>query len=250
MFTETSLRKIKEFSANDPVVTLYLNTEPNRGNADTHRLRLRNMLKDIPLDKDVEAIEKFFNYTYDWSGRSVAVFSCAPADFFYSFPLAVPVKDFIQIGSKAAITPLEDLLEEYSNLGVVLVDKQGARLFHFHLGELMEQQGFLGDLVKQVKSGGSTSAHGLRRGSKDGSKGVNEIIDRNLREIAELATRFFESKKVRRIMIAGTDDNIAHFRSILPKSMQSLVVDTFAMSMTATHADVLQKVLQATQKEA
>lgn len=250
MFTETSLRKIKDFSANDPVVSLYLNTEPNRGNAETHRLRLRNMLKDIPLEKDSEAIEKFFNYSYDWSGRSVAVFSCAPANFFYSFPLAVPVRDFIQIGSRAAVTPLEDLLEEFSNLGVILVDKQGARLFHFHLGELMEQQGFLGDLVKQVKSGGSTSAHGLRGGSLDSSRGMNETIDRNLREIAETATRFFESKKVRRIMIGGTDENIARFRTHLPKSMQSLVVDIFAMSMTASHADVLQKVLHTTQKEA
>ena len=105
MFTETSLRKIKDFSANDPVVSLYINTEPSRGNAETHRLRLRNMLKDIPLKNDVEAIEKFFNYSYDWSGRSVAVFSCAPADFFHAFPLAVPVKDFIQVGSKAAIEP-------------------------------------------------------------------------------------------------------------------------------------------------
>lgn len=39
MFTETGLRKIKDFSASDPVVSLYLNTEPGRGNAETHRDR-------------------------------------------------------------------------------------------------------------------------------------------------------------------------------------------------------------------
>ena len=248
MFTETSLRKIKDFSANDPVVSLYINTEPSRGNAETHRLRLRNMLKDIPLKNDVEAIEKFFNYSYDWSGRSVAVFSCAPADFFHAFPLAVPVKDFIQVGTKAAIEPLEDMLEEFSNLGVVLVDKQGARLFHFHLGELMEQQGYLGDLVKQVKTGGSTSAHGLRGGSFDSARGVNETIDRNQREIAETAAKFFESKKIRRIMLGGSDDNVSRFRSFLPKSMQSIVVDTFPMSMTVSHAEVLHKVMHTVQR--
>lgn len=82
MFTETSLRKIKDFNADSPILTLYLNTEPSRGNAETHRLRLRNMLKDIPLKQDAEAIEKFLSLTYDWTGRSVAVFSCAPAGFF------------------------------------------------------------------------------------------------------------------------------------------------------------------------
>lgn len=247
MFTETNLRKIKDFSANDPVVSLYLNTEPNRGNAETHRLRLRNMIKDISLKQDADAIEKFFNYTYDWSGRSVAVFSCAPAGFFQTVPLAIPVKDFIQIGSKAAVDPLEDLLEDYSNLGVILVDKQGARLFHFHLGELIEQQGFLGDLVKQVKSGGASSAHGLRGGALDGSRSMREKIDRNQRDTAEAASKFFEAKHVRRIMLGGSDDNVAHFRNFLPKSMQSLIIGTFAMSMTASNGEVIQKVLQTFQ---
>jgi peptide chain release factor subunit 1 len=247
MFTESSLRKIKDFSTGDPIVTLYLNTEPSRGNAETHRLRLRNMIKDISLKQDADAVEKFFNYSYDWSGRSVAVFSCAPAGFFEVIPLAVPVKDFIQIGTKAAVDPLEDLLEEYSNMGVILVDKQGARLFHFHMGELVEQEGYLGDLVKQIKDGGASSAHGLRGGSLAGKRAVRETIDRNQREIAEAATKFLEQKRVRRVLIGGTDENVSHFRNFLPKSMQSLVVGTFAMAMTASTSDVLHRVLQTIQ---
>lgn len=247
MFTETSLRTIKDFSANDPVLSLYLNTEPSQGNADTHRLRLRSMLKDVPLKQDVEEIEKYFNYTYDWSGRGVAVFSCAPAGFFHAFPVAVPIKDFLQIGSRAMVEPLEELLDEYSNLGVVLVDKQGGRLFHFHLGELVEQEGLMGAVVKQVKNGGSTSSHGLRGGSLDGARSVRETIDRNLRDMADETARFFQNKKVRRILIGGTDENVSRFRNHLPKGLQSLVVGTFAMSMTVSHADVLQKVLQLVQ---
>ena len=245
MFTESSLRKIKDFTANDPVISLYLNTEPSRGNAETHRLRLRNMVKDISLKQDAEAIETFFNFSYDWSGRSVAVFSCAPAGFFHTIPLAVPVKDFIQIGSKSAIDPLVDLLEDFSNLGVILVDKQGARLFHFHLGELVEQQGFLGSLVKQVKTGAASV--GMRGGEGDGSRAVKETINRNIREIAETAAKFFESKRVRCVMVGGSDDNVSLLRNSLPKSMQSLVVGTFTLSMTASNAEVLQKVLQTIQ---
>ncbi len=248
MFTESSLQKIKDFSTGDPIISLYLNTEPSRGNAETHRLRLRNMIKDISLKQDADAIEKYFNYSYDWSGRSVAVFSCAPADFFHAIPLAVPVKDFIQIGSKAAVDQLEDLLQEFSNIGVIVVDKQGARLFHFHLGELVEQEGYLGDLVKHVKDGGASSAHGLRGGSLAGGRTVRETIDRNQREIAEAATKFLEKKRVRRILIGGTDENVSHFRNFMPKAMQSLVVGSFAMAMTATTSEVLHKVLQTLQE--
>lgn len=249
MFTETGLRKIKDFSTSDPVVSLYLNTEPGRGNAETHRLRLRNMLKDIYLEKDVEAIEKFFNYTYDWSGRSVAVFSCAPAGFFQAISLSVPIKDYIQIGSKAAVEPLEDLLEEFSNLGVILVDKEGARIFHFYMGEIVDHQEYLGDQVKHVKTGGASSTHGLRGGAMIGSQTVSETIDRNLREIAVKASKFFDAKRVRRIMIGGTDENVSRFRAFLPKQQQSLIVRTFALNRNVNQAEIRQKVMYSINTE-
>ncbi len=244
MFTETSLRKIREFSADYPIVSLYLNTEPSLGNAETHRLRLRNMLKDLPLEKDSEKIEAFFNHQYDWSGRAVAVFSCAQADFFEYIPLSISVRDFIKVATKAEIEPLEDLLQDVNHLGVILVDKQGARLFYYHMGDLLEQEGILGDEVKHVKSGSSTSSHGLRGGSMDGARNQEEKVDRNQRRIRDFAIQFFTNHHVKKIMIAGSDDNVALFRSSLPKPIQNLIVGTFTLSMSATHADVLHKVMQ------
>ncbi len=244
MLTETSLQKIRGFSADFPIVSLYLNTDPTLGNAETHRLRLRNLLKDLPLEKDVEKIEAFFNHQYDWSGRAVAVFSCAPTDFFEYTPLSVTVKDFIKMGSRPQIEPLEDMLQDVNHLGVVLVDKQGARLFYYHMGDLIEQEGVLGEAVKHVKSGGATSSHGLRGGSLDGSRNLQEKIERNVRSIRDFAIQFFKTHQVQKIMIAGSDDNVAQFRASLPKQLQNMIVGTFTMSMSATHADVLNKVLR------
>jgi len=244
MFTETSLRKIRDFSAVFPVVSLYLNTEPARGNAETHRLRLRNMLKELPLEKESQKIEEFFAHRYDWSGRAVAIFSCAPANFFEFISLSVPVRDFIKIASKPEIEPLEDLLQEVNHLGVALVDQQGARLFYYHMGELMEQEGVLGDEVKHVKSGSATSSHGLRGGSIDGSRNVQEKIGRNMRNNRDFAVRFFRSHNVKKIMIAGSEDNIALFKAVLPKEFQQKIVGTFTLSMSASHADVLEKIMQ------
>lgn len=244
MLTETSLRKIRGFSAEHPVVSLYLNTDPTLGNAETHRLRLRNLLKELPLEKETQKIEEFFAHRYDWSGRAVAVFSCEPANFFEYIPLAISVKDFIKIASKPELDPLEDLLQDVNDLGVALVDQQGARLFYFHMGELLEQEGVLGDEVKHVKSGSSTSSHGLRGGSIDGSRNVQEKIGRNMRHSRDFAVKFFRSHKVNKVMIAGSDDNVAKFRGELPKEFQQLIAGTFSMSMAASHAEVLNKVLQ------
>jgi len=126
---------------------------------------------------------------------------------------------------------------------VVLVDKQGARLFSFHLGELQEQEGYVGEVVKQVKRGGGATKPGMRGGVVTKAHAVQETIDRNMKEVIDFSVQFFNEHRVRRVLIGGTEDNISQFKGLLPNAWQSLVVGTFAMSMTASHTDVLAKTL-------
>lgn len=243
MFSETRLRKIQDYTASDPVVSLYLNTEPSNGNVETHRLRLRNMLKSLYLEQDVEKITRFFEQEYDWSGRSIAVFSCAPAGFFEYISLAIPIKDFIQVGSRPIIEPLFDQLEEFNNIGVALVDQQGARFLNFKLGELVDQEGLMGSQIKNIKSGTSSSAHGLRGGSLDGARRVKEKVDHNLRDSIEFGEKFFTRHKVNKIVIGGNEENAARFKAGLNKGMQGIVVGTFAINIAANHTEVWNRIL-------
>ena len=55
--------------------------------------------------------------------------------------------------------------------------------------------------------------------------------------------RFFEQSRVRRILIGGTDDNVARFRRALPKAWQSLVVGSFPVDMTARADEVLARAM-------
>jgi len=244
MFSDNDLRELLEFKSSEPVLSLYLNTDLTEENADAYRLRLRNMLKAINLPEDVSAVEQYVNHQFDWSGRALAAFSCASQGFFRAYPLAVPVQNTIRVSDRPSVKPLADLLDTYGGYGVALVDKQGARLFFFHLGELHEQEGVLGELVKHTKRGGASSFPGRQGGVAGRTNRMEEKIERNLKDAAEFATHFFEENHVRRVLIGGTDENVASFRSLLPKAWQSLVMGTFAMSMTASHADVLSKALQ------
>ncbi len=248
MFTESTLRKLLDFSANDPVVSLYLNTEPSLGNADAHRLRLRSLLKEVTLDRDMEAIETFFNHSYDWSGRGVAVFSCAPADFFQVFPLSVPVKDKMIISAKPNIKPLLSLMDNFGGYGAVLVDKQNARIFLFQQGELVEQQAISGEAVKHIKTGTSPLIHHSRGGPFETSRTLDEVIDRNMRNQVELVMEYFEKKHIRRIFIGGSEENVASFKGELSKAWQSLVMGTFPIAITAGAAEVKQKTIEIYQE--
>lgn len=244
MLSENDLRELLDFNSDEPVLSVYLNTDPSEGNADTHVRRLRSMLKEINLTKDVQAIGRFFENEYNWSGRGVAVFSCSPKNFFRVYPLAVPVRNLIHISDRPGVKPLATLLDNYGGYGVVLVDKQGARLFFFHMGELREQEGVLGETVKRAKHGVGGSAVPGRRGPNVATRGMDEVVDRNMKDSVAFAIHFFEENHVRRVLIGGTDENAKLFCNMLPKAWQSLVMGTFPMSMTASQNEVRTRALE------
>jgi peptide chain release factor subunit 1 len=244
MFNEKDLRGLLDFSTPKMVLSVYLNTIPTEGNADVYKLRLRNLLKGVESSQDVNAVERYFDHTYDGSGHSVAVFSCAPENYFKAYPLTLSVPDQVYFGDHPLVNPLSELLEVYGGYGVVLVDKQGARLFFFHMGELLEQEGVLGESVRHTKHGGASSMPGRRGGVAGQTHEEDEVIDRNMKESVDFAIRFFEENHVRRVLIGGTDENVALFRSLMPKAWQSLIVGSFPMAMTASQTEVLAKAMQ------
>jgi len=244
MLKDSDLKELLQYTPGAPVLSLYLNLDPTLGNAEAHKLRLRSLLKSANLPDDMAAVDQFFSQEFDWSGRSVAVFSCAANSFLRAYPLAVPVIDLIRVSDRPVVKPLADLWDNYGGYGVALVDKQGARLFFFHMGELSEQEGYLGEEVKHIKRGGASSFPGRRGGTAGQTRHAEELVDRNMKEIAEFAAHFFEENHIRRILIGGTDENVAVLRGLLPRHWQSLVMGTFTMAMTASHTDVLTKALQ------
>ncbi len=248
MFTDSVLRELLNYSSPDPVLSVYMNTDMTEGTADALKLRLRTLLKEVHLPKDEAAILKYFELEREWTGRSTAMFSCAAQNYFRAFPIAVPVRSRIFVGEHPYVKPLADLLDAYGGYGVVLVDKQGARLFQFHLGELVEQDGILGDEVRHTKRGGASTVPGRLGGIAGRTRHSEQTVERNLKESAEFAAKFFDENHVRRILIGGTDDNINQFRSHLPKTWQSLVIGTFPISMTARPDEVQKKALEIGQQ--
>jgi hypothetical protein len=248
MFTDSVLRELLNYSSPDLVLSVYMNTDMTEGTADALKLRLRTLLKDTHLPKDEAAIFQYFELEREWTGRSIAMFSCAAQKYFRAFPIAVPIRSRVFVGEQPYVKPLADLLDAYGGYGVALVDKQGARLFQFHLGELKEQEGILGEEVRHTKRGGASSIFGRLGGIGGKSRHSEQTIKRNLKESAEFAAKFFEENHIRRVLIGGTDENVNQFKSHLPKTWQSLVVGTFPISMTTRPADVQKKAFEIGQQ--
>jgi len=244
MFTDNDMQELLHIQTSHPVLSVYLNTDPAEGNADMHKLRLRNMLKEVECSEDNEAVLRYVDHAHPWGGRSLAIFSCAAENFLKAFSLAVPVRSRVRCIERPYVKPLADLIDSYGGYGVVLVDKQGARLFHFHLGELQEQEGMMGELIRHTKRGGGSAATGMRGGVAGQTDHVDEMADRNMKAVVDFAVKFFTEKNLRRIVIGGTDENVALFRTQLPKAWQSLIIGSFPMNMNASHVDVLERTLK------
>ncbi len=248
MFTEHDLRELLDFKTEHQVLSVYLNTDPTQGSADAYKLRLRSMMKDIELKNDVQNIESYIDFDFDWSGRCVALFSCAAEDFFRAFSFAVPVRDRVRISKRPHVKPLADLLDFYGGYGVALVDKIDARLFYFHLGELLEEEELSGESVRRTKRGGGSQALGRRGGTPGLTSYVEEVADRNIKEAAEFAARFFGENNVRRVLIGGTEENVNLFRNHLPKTWQSLVIGSFPISKTANKTEIMDRAFRVGQE--
>jgi len=248
MFTDSVLRELLNYSSPDPVLSVYMSTDITEGTADAPKLRLRSLLKEVHLPKDEAAILKYFELEREWTGRSVAMFSCAAQNYFRAFPIAVPVRSRAFVGEQPYVKPLADLLDAYGGYGVALVDKQGARLFQFHLGELKEQEGILGEEVRHTKRGSASSIFGRLGGIGGKSRHSEQTITRNLKESAEFAAKFFEENHIRRVLIGGTEKNVNQFITLLPKTWQSLVVGKFPISMAARPDEVQKKALEIGQQ--
>lgn len=247
MFTQDNLEELLAFDGDEAgadVISIYLNADPSQNPIETIKLQLRGMLKEVAPghEDDIGKIEQHFDLVHDWGKPGVAIFSCAPENFFRAYEVAVPFRNRIRVGNKPYVKPLLHFTKYYANYGVILIDRVGARFFEFHLGELQDSGGTIGEDVRKLKHGMGSSATPMRGGS-GGGRAEDEQAQRNMREAAEAASRFFAGKGVRRLFLGGTSENVAAFRELLPKQLQSCIAGTFPMDMDASTEEVKERSL-------
>jgi len=244
MLTEVDFQELLDFQSDHSVLSVYLNTDLSQRTSEVYKLELRQMLKTSGLLEDNSMVEDYVEHAYDGSGRSLILFSCAPEKFFRTFQLNVPIKSRLRISHSPHLKPLMNVLDFYGGYGIALVDRQGARLFAFHLGELVAQEGTMGTEIHHTKRGGASSMPGRQGGVAGRTNHEDEMIERNMKEIGEFAAHFFATNKVQRVILGGTEDNLTKFRSHLPRTWQNAVIGSLPMQMTATVNEIMARAVE------
>lgn len=250
MFSQEQMQELVNYEGNGGgVVSVYLDTDNTRQSVEAIKLTARGLLKEVQPqhDKEAQTIEHYLDLGYDWSKPGLALFCGKGGAFFRAYQSPVAFRNRVRLSARPYVKPLTHLLDHYAYFGVILVDRVGGRFFEYHLGELQASDAYTGEEVRKVKDGSGSSAVGRRGGAgisgPGGGKHEDEVAARNMRECAAAANQFFATRPIRRLFLGGTSENVAQFRELLPKQLQSCLVGSFPMDIDTGETEVRQRAL-------
>ena len=198
--TREQIRELAEFQdANGCALSFYFQPSTPRNKAhkeDTilikdlarealHRLEGKGNKDSVRAD--VDRILRLSGELRSNGTHGKAVFACAAQSTWleYDLPPNLPPTQ-IFVDRHFHLKPIAHLLGAFPRLGVVLVDRQRARIFDLRLGELTERQGLFQSLSRKGRSDGYAGydgGHAQRRVDDEARqhfKGVAEVLKESL----------------------------------------------------------------------
>jgi peptide chain release factor subunit 1 len=234
---------------NPSVLSVYLNVDQSR-QANLNR-GFERQLKDTMASirnsiHDPSDLEKFtlaahyisdFVSAYRPVARGLVLFFDASDGFFWHAEVDVQLHAQARWDRDLLLQPLASALDQFERYGVVLVDRNNVRLLTVFLGEIEElvREGFGPNRVRHIKTVGTdhiASASAVQRKA-------DEQIRANLRRITKTVDSLVQTKKLNRLVLAGTPEITAELRDLLPKRLSSRVIGAVDVKMDAPASDVL-----------
>jgi peptide chain release factor subunit 1 len=226
-----------------PVISLYLNMQPDQRGRDHVDPFLRKELSDrvrtysadgperSSLERDAERIRAHVA-TVEPSANGLAIFACAGASFFEAVPLAAPVVDHtLYISSEPHLYPLARLADDFPRYAVLLADTQQARLFVVAANALREATTVEGTRTRRHKMGGWSQARYQRH--------VDNFRSQHAREAIDALQRLVTDEALDSIILAGDEVILPLLRAEMPKTIADRVVDALKLDIRAPEREIL-----------
>lgn len=236
-----------------PVVSLYLDLQPNQHGRDDFDRFLRKELsariatyaKSGPeresLNEDAERIRSYVA-SVDPSANGLAIFACSGADLFEAIPLAAPIgAHTLHISREPHLYPLARLRDEYPTYAVLVANTHSARILVFAANALRGTEEVEGTKTKRHKMGGWSQARYQRHTENYHLKHAKEVIDTLARIVAH--------ERIRSIVIAGDEVIVPVLREQMPKELADRIVDVIRLDSRAGEREILEKTIAAMREQ-
>jgi peptide chain release factor subunit 1 len=227
-----------------PVVSLYLNLQPDDHGRDQFAAFLKKDLDDRiatygahgperqSLMDDAEKIRAHVEQL-DPAANGLALFSSSGADLFEAIPLAAPIPEHrLFISNQPHLYPLARLIDEYPRYAVLLADTNSARIFVFAVNALEREAHVEGTKTKHHKQGGWSQARYQRH--------AENYHLHHAKEVTDTLARIVRDEAIASVIIAGDEVIVPLIREQLPKDIAERIVDVVKLDVRAPERQVLE----------
>jgi peptide subunit release factor 1 (eRF1) len=228
-----------------PVTSVYLNTDGAQFPKPTdYEARLDGLLRDVrrqaealpntqrvAVHADIETIHRWVRQDFQRGDiRGLGMFSSA-GEMFETVQVGIPVRSIARINETPYVVPLEALLSRHHHIGLVLIERDKARIFRYRLGRAQEWFGLTSDVHGQHEQGGWSQARFQRN--------IEHEVLQHFKEAAEILRKAHEEAPFDALALAGPPAEAAEFsRHLHPYLEKVLFGDLISLSSTPSAEDL------------
>jgi peptide chain release factor subunit 1 len=223
-------RRLAALAAAHPVVSLYLDLDPERfATAPARASQIRSLIDEaareverdetrsheerIALREDLERISSYLHSREPpfKGARALAVFCSVRDDLFEVVQMARPAEGFVAIERTPYIEPLIRSAED-RRWCVALVNRRAARILTGPGDQLEERQRIKDDVPSQHDQGGLSQANYERSVEKD--------VEDHLRRVAEMLSRLLRRDRFDRLALGGPTEVVSRLEALLHEELR------------------------------
>jgi len=182
---------------------------------------------------DLRRIEAYVKGGLDrHATRGLAIFACSSSDLWEVIELPKPVRSCLVINHAPAVGQLESMMQEHETIGVLLADKQRARLFVFELGVLAERTELIDELPRDYDIRGERE-----RGTPAHHR--EELAHQHLRNAARAAFDLWQARGFHHLALGGSDVVASELEQLLHPYLRDRLCGRVSLGVAASPIEVL-----------
>jgi peptide chain release factor subunit 1 len=231
-----------------PIVSLYLNLQPDQHGRDHFDSFLRKELGDRlrtyeahglqreSLDRDCDRIRAFVA-DVDRSANGLALFASSGADLFETLQLAAPFPEHrLHVSDQPHLYPLARLVDAYPRYAVVHADTHASRIFVIAANVVERREAVEGRKTSRSRMGGWSQARYQRH--------IDNYHLQHIKEVVDTLSAVVRSDDIKSIIIAGDDVAVPMVRDQLPKELAQRVVDIIKVDDHAAERELVDATIE------
>jgi peptide chain release factor subunit 1 len=182
------------------------------------------------FDAECDRVLNFLR-SYVPKGKGLVIFSDSSHDLLWHRDLQVEVPNEGRWSEKPWLRPLLEVVEDSDRFGVVLIDKQRARVLTVDASGMEQHAEVLSDVPNKHVTTGTDHIWSQMQMERDHSKHVQWHVKRVADELVAVVDR----TKVSRIVIGGPVEATSTFLNEIPKRLEHMVMGTISIPLDANY---------------